>query len=118
MSVPKAIKRKACSAGRYSGPNNKFKNTPGKSMISINMGILMISIHFPTCLLNSLISFTFFLEYSLAINGKNNCINISGAKPRRPAIGIAALYIPTQEASWKYPMKNESIQTKIEERMA
>ena len=82
---------KAFSATRNSSPNNMFRNAPGKTISNINMGRFIMYIHLPTCLLNCLILFTLFFEYSLIIKGLNICINMSDEKDRRSAIGSAAL---------------------------
>ena len=82
---------KAEEATRYSSPNKIFIIAPGKRKIKMNNGRLRINIHFPTCLLNSLIRRMFFLAYSLVIKGKNNLTNNSEVTPNREIKGIAAL---------------------------
>ena len=58
-------------ATKYSGGNNKFIKTPGKSIIIKKSGRFNMKIHLLTCLLNCSIKEIFFLENSLVIRGKN-----------------------------------------------
>ena len=104
----------AFSARRYSEPNRIFIITPGKRNIKRNMGKLIMKIHFPTCLLNSLMLWSLLLVYSLIIIGKNNCKNISGANKRSIEIGAAELYNPTISGDLKYPIEKESTQKNTE----
>ena len=69
IKLPKASIQNALSDARYSFPKKIFINTPGKIIISKNIGIIIINIHFETCLDNSLTTLKFLSEYSFVING-------------------------------------------------
>ena len=77
---------RALSPARKASPKRILIIAPGNAKIRTNSGRLRTNIHFVTCLLTSLTTSNFLLEYSLITIGRNNCMNNSGAIPKREII--------------------------------